>query len=146
MKTSFIVLCLFGFSSLFAKPCLSDYKRKVYSQWGEDGIIEKIFSLIGTSSKIAVEFGASDGFAFSNTANLWTKDPSWRAYLIERDLVSYNQLLSNVESFPCVPIYRTVGISQSDSLEAILKEYGVRIQSIFYRSISMETTIIFSIA
>lgn len=40
----------------------------------QDGIIEKIFKIIGTTSKVCVEFGAWDGFFLSNTAALWTKD------------------------------------------------------------------------
>lgn len=115
----------FCFSCLFAKPHLSDFKRNVYSQWGEDGIIEKIFSIIGTSSKIAVEFGAADGFALSNTAHLWTSDPSWKAYLIESNPNSVASLRQNVAKYPCVAIHRSVGVSSEDCLESILKEYGV---------------------
>ena len=34
---------------------------KVYSQNNEDGVIEEIFNYIGTTNKVYVEFGASDG-------------------------------------------------------------------------------------
>jgi hypothetical protein len=125
MRLKFGFLFVVFVSFLSAKPRLSEYKEDVYSQWGEDGIVTKIFEVIGTSSKIAVEFGAADGFAFSNTANLWTKDPSWRAYLIENNLISYKNLTVNVAPYPCIPICRTVGISSTDSLEAILREYNV---------------------
>jgi len=40
---------------------LNNYEKKVFSQFDEDGILDKIFSLIGTHSKTYVEFGASDG-------------------------------------------------------------------------------------
>ena len=35
--------------------------RRIYSQNDEDGIIQEIFNFIGTTDKIYVEFGASDG-------------------------------------------------------------------------------------
>ena len=50
-------------------------ENKIYSQNGEDGIIDYIFSKIGTTNKIAVEFGIGDGWE-TNTRNLahhdWT--------------------------------------------------------------------------
>lgn len=46
---------------------LSSYAKKYYSQTGEDGVLERIFELIGTSNKVAVEFGAGNGYSLSNT-------------------------------------------------------------------------------
>lgn len=43
------------------KNNLLKYEKKIYSQNGEDGIIEEIFKRIGTDSKFAVEFGVEDG-------------------------------------------------------------------------------------
>jgi len=40
---------------------LNDFGKKVYSQNNEDGIIEKIFEIIGTTNKYYVEFGTGDG-------------------------------------------------------------------------------------
>ncbi len=40
---------------------LLPFERKVFSQNGEDGIIEEIFDRIGTGPKFAVEFGVEDG-------------------------------------------------------------------------------------
>ncbi len=40
---------------------LATYERKVYSQNGEDGVIEELFKRIGTDSRFAVEFGVEDG-------------------------------------------------------------------------------------
>ena len=53
--------------NLFKNPRYQDAKRlnkyeyQVYSQNGEDGIIQEIFRRIGTTSKFFVEFGASNG-------------------------------------------------------------------------------------
>lgn len=49
---------------------LLPYERQLISQQGEDGIIEKIFRVIGTTSKYYVDFGASDGHVCSNTKYL----------------------------------------------------------------------------
>ena len=49
------------------------YEKKVFSQYGEDGILEKIFETIGTTNKYFVEFG-SDGLenSMGNTSYLRT--------------------------------------------------------------------------
>ncbi len=49
---------------------LRRHERQVYSQGGEDGVLERIFEEIGTTNRHFVEFGAKDGSAISNTANL----------------------------------------------------------------------------
>lgn len=45
-------------------------ERSVYSQGGQDGVLEAIFNQIGIAHDKAMEFGARDGFDLSNTANL----------------------------------------------------------------------------
>jgi hypothetical protein len=45
---------------------LSKYERTVYSQSGEDGVIEKIFEVIEPTHKYAIEFGAADGVAWNH--------------------------------------------------------------------------------
>jgi hypothetical protein len=120
-----ILCCLVSVCSLWGTPTLMDYKKNVYSQFGEDGIIEKIFEVIGTSSKIAIEFGAADGFILSNTARLWSTDPSWKAFLIESDDDFFQNLENNIANYPCTALHRKVGITSEDSLEAILEKYNL---------------------
>lgn len=49
---------------------LDKYEKKVYSQSGEDGILERIFEKIGVTNKFLVEFGEPIGGKNSNSANL----------------------------------------------------------------------------
>jgi hypothetical protein len=65
----------------FVKNIL-DNKKHIYSQTIEDGVIEQIFKNIGTTNKYFVEFGAWDGIAFSNTANLRINE-GWKGLLLE---------------------------------------------------------------
>ena len=45
-------------------------ERSVYSQGGQDGVLEAIFGQINNVDKYCCEFGAIDGIDCSNTANL----------------------------------------------------------------------------
>ncbi len=60
------------------------YKRDVYSQTGEDGIIAKIIEMLPCKDKWCVEFGAADGVLFSNTTNL-IENEKYSSILIECD-------------------------------------------------------------
>ncbi len=57
-------------SDPYERVPLRKYERKVFSQFGEDGVIEKIFQIIEPTTKFAVEFGASNGIRYSNVRNL----------------------------------------------------------------------------
>jgi putative sugar O-methyltransferase len=103
-----------------AKPRLADHAANVYSQFGEDGILARIFELIGTGAKACVEFGAWDGFHLSNTANLWAKQ-GWKAVLIEADAERHAQLLANTNGYDCHCICARVEPSGANTLEAILQ-------------------------
>ena|SRR3989338_10987924 len=55
-----------------------------YSQHGEEGILEYLSNLIGTTNKICVEFGACDGKQISNTL-YFEKTYGWQRILFEAD-------------------------------------------------------------
>ena len=59
---------------------LNRYERQVFSQAGEDGIIDEIFTRVGTTNQFFVEFGVGNGLE-NNTTCLLTK--GWRGYWIE---------------------------------------------------------------
>lgn len=74
----------------------------MFSQDGEDGVIEKIFELIEPASPgFAVEFGASDGVRASNVRNL-ILNKGWGAFLIEGDPARAAELIKNYADVPNV--------------------------------------------
>jgi hypothetical protein len=103
---------------------LSDHGYDVYSQGGEDGIVERIFAIIGTTAKVCVEFGAWDGFYLSNTANLWAKQ-GWQGILIELDPARFQQLVENTNRHHCRCVKAKVESVGENTLENILKREAV---------------------
>lgn len=71
-------------SKLSKNQFLLNYRKDIASQFGEDGILEKIFNIIKETDKWCVEFGAWDGKFCSNTYNL-IKNKNWTGVLIEGD-------------------------------------------------------------
>jgi hypothetical protein len=60
---------------------LKDYEFKVFSQWGEDGIIQYLTQSIDIKNKTFIEFGVEDFFE-SNCRFLLMKD-DWRGFVID---------------------------------------------------------------
>ena len=102
---------------------LNQYERNVYSQAGEDGIIEAIFDVIGTKNRWCVEFGAWDGVHFSNTCRL-IREEGWSAVLIEGDEDRCSEIRANHPDEDRVyPMHRWVGFDAGkDPIDDILKE------------------------
>lgn len=70
---------------------MKEYEKRITSQQGEDGIVEHIFSKIGTTNKVAVEFGVaatSNGTqpgGESNTLNLLNQ--GWKVFWFDSGVV-----------------------------------------------------------
>jgi hypothetical protein len=70
---------------------LLKYRKNIFSQYGEDGVIEKIFSILPHLSKWCVEFGAWDGKHLSNTHQLLSQR-GYSGVLIEADQDKFRTL------------------------------------------------------
>jgi hypothetical protein len=101
---------------------LQGYKKNVFSQDGEDGIIEKLCEMIGLKQGVCVEFGAWDGFKLSNTANLWTR--GWKGILIECDKEKFKVLQENTKKYNTLNLNLKVG-TNGNSIDNILKIYNI---------------------
>lgn len=100
-------------------------ERNVYSQYGEDGIIEWVFSRLVPGSKTCVEFGAWDGRNLSNTFNL-VAHHGWRAIYIEADPEKFPALKRTAAAYPAItPVRSLVGSIGETALDTILHRHNV---------------------
>jgi hypothetical protein len=101
---------------------LLNHTKQVTSQHGEDGVIEKIFEVIGTRNKWCVEFGAWDGITHSNTYNL-IANHGWSSLQIEANTERFQELVKTHAGHPTtVCVNALVGFDpRSDSLEFHLR-------------------------
>lgn len=124
------------------------YKKKIYSQWGEEGIIIEIFRRlnIDINNKYVCEFGAWDGIKYSNTFLLVEKF-NCKAVYIEGDTNKYKELLKTSHRYNnIIPVNKYVSTNSQmlnnleksnnhlnidnssntlDKLDNILKNYNI---------------------
>jgi hypothetical protein len=72
---------------------INDFEFKVYSQWGEDGIIQFLIQKIPIQNKIFVEFGVDD-YKEANTRFLLINN-NWSGLVIENKPEAINQIKSD---------------------------------------------------
>lgn len=103
------------------------FKKNVFSQNGEDGILEEIIKRISDvpiEQLNCVEFGAWDGKKFSNTFNLVMQGS--RAVYIEGSMVKFQNLLKTAKEFKkIIPINAFVDRlpNTKTSLDNLIKNY-----------------------
>ncbi len=104
---------------------LLDFRKNIYSQTGEDGVIEKILQILPENDRWCVEFGAWDGLLFSNTRNL-IENAGYSAILIEGSKTKYAELQKNYHSRTNVITFNTfVGFTEDDRLDTILAKTSI---------------------
>ncbi len=116
---------------------LAKYSKNIFSQFGEDGIIEEILKRINLKNGVCVEFGAWDGVFLSNTANLWTKT-GWKGVLIESDKSRFEEMLKVTDKCNCVCINKFLKPEGKDSLENTLLNEKIDINSVDILSMDID--------
>jgi hypothetical protein len=107
----FSSLCAFQYEKKISKALnLSKFEKKIFSQNGEDGVIEKIFQTIGVKNKYFVEFGVEDG-AECNTRYL-------------REVLGWTGLMMDGSHENCSINLRKEFIT-AKNINELLKKYGV---------------------
>jgi len=72
---------------------LQDYEFKVFSQWGEDGIIQRLVGAIEIRNRTFIEFGVED-FSESNCRYLLMKD-NWSGFVIDGSATNIRRLMKS---------------------------------------------------
>ena len=108
---------------MYSNKFFNIYNKNVYSQNGEDGIIEELLKRLNIKNGWVCEFGAWDGINLSNTFNL-VKNNKFNAVFIEGDKNKYKDLLNTVEKYPnIIPINAYVDHNNTNnSLDNLLKQ------------------------
>lgn len=109
---------------------LDTYKRDIYSQNGEDGIIAEILRRLSLQIDLdrwCVEFGAWDGVHLSNTCRL-IREENYNAVLIEGSKKRSGILQTNFPQSNVVKLCKFITFDGPDSLENTLKTTAIPIQ------------------
>jgi hypothetical protein len=101
---------------------LNNFKKNIYSQSGEDGIIEKILTDKTFELNFQfVEFGAHDGKTNSNCYNL-LQNKDYKGLFIEPNKKRYQKLVENTKNYDSININSMVTQDGELSLDSILSE------------------------
>lgn len=96
-----------------------EFAKNIYSQCGDDGVIEKMFQDLKIVSGTVLEVGANDPVRGSNIYNLW-KDGWFNAILVEKDDFYLPKLRAIDKKFNNVELVE-LELSQENTLDDILK-------------------------
>ena len=100
---------------------LTDYEFKVFSQWGEDGILQYLTSNLEIAHRTFIEFGVED-FHESNCRFLMTKD-LWQGYVIDGSPANIARLEAS-DFFWKHPLTAKASFITRENVAALLEESG----------------------
>lgn len=88
-----------------------------FAQSGEDKVLRRIFREIGATNRIAVEFGAADGYRKSNTAHF--REQGWTVHLFDVEPLDPMVQQADITAENINAIFTDAGIPQTFDLLSI---------------------------
>lgn len=98
---------------------LSDYEFKIFSQWGEDGIIDFLTTEVLVNNKTFIEFGVGD-FSESNCRFLMMNS-DWRGFVIDSSIKNIEKL-KNSNYFWKYNLQALCAFINKDNVNELLKK------------------------
>lgn len=104
-------------------PDLASHEFRVFSQWGEDGIIQYLIENVNISKEVFVEFGVQD-YTESNTRFLLVNN-NWSGLVIDGD----NDQINYIKRDPIYWQYNLKAVNSfitKDNINSIMSENGIK--------------------
>lgn len=103
---------------------LNNFSKSIYSQSGEDGILEKLFDVLNIKNGWCCEFGAGNGLNISNTLNLRKK--GWGSVLIEGS-ANHEISLMQLKNENTYPMIKFISCEEDQLIDKYLSETPIPI-------------------
>jgi hypothetical protein len=119
------------------------YAKNIFSQNGEDGILEELCKDLNITSGLLVEFGAWDGLHLSNAYNLLRNNKNFRGFLIESDYSKFLELqkIQNKEGNRIITSNKLISFKDDDpnNLDNLIEQYNLQNEKIAMISIDIDS-------
>ena len=102
---------------------INDFEFKIFSQWGDDGIIQYLIKNLIITNNVFIEFGVQD-YMESNTRFLLMQD-NWTGYIMDGSE-------QNIKTLKSKPIYWQYNLNAKkvwitkDNINKILNDFGIK--------------------
>ena len=108
---------------LFDSNNINDYEFKIFSQWGDDGIIQYLIKYINIENKTFIEFGVED-YLESNTRFLMMNN-NWKGFVMDSS-VEYMEKLKNQSWYWKYSLKNNAIFITKENINQLLAETGYK--------------------